>query len=171
MSLNVPEYSAAERTFQLVSQVAGRAGRGSIPGRVIIQTFMPEHYSIVHARDHDYLKFYKEEIALRKRLGYPPFSRMINILLSGPRKGDVERAAGNVAGFAKNSAAGDKDVNILGPAQCPKARIRSRYRYQILLKGRLKRLHEVCAEIDRNSSMLIQGNIKMDIDVDPVNFM
>ena len=83
MALSIPDFRACERTFQLITQVAGRAGRGDRPGRVIIQTFNPTHYSIIHARNHDYHAFYNEEISYRKELGYPPYSRISNIRISG----------------------------------------------------------------------------------------
>jgi primosomal protein N'' len=86
MSLNIPDFRAAERTFQIITQVSGRSGRGNSPGRVVVQTFSPEHYAIKRAREHDYPGFYGDEIALRRELDYPPFSRMVNLRISGNKK-------------------------------------------------------------------------------------
>ena len=85
-SLNMPDFRAAERTFQLITQVAGRGGRGDTPGKVIIQTFNPDHYALKHAQNHDYKSFYEEEIDFRKALQYPPFGRIINLRLSSIKK-------------------------------------------------------------------------------------
>jgi len=85
-SLNMPDFRAAEKTFQLITQVAGRSGRGDAPGKVIIQTFNPQNYALKHAQDHDYKAFYEEEIELRKALRYPPFSRIINLRMSSIKK-------------------------------------------------------------------------------------
>jgi primosomal protein N' (replication factor Y) len=85
-ALNMPDFRAAERTFQLITQVAGRGGRGETPGKVIIQTFNPDHYALRHAQNHDYKSFYTEEIDFRKALQYPPFGRIINLRLSSIKK-------------------------------------------------------------------------------------
>ncbi|MEQ8164428.1 MAG: primosomal protein N', partial [Smithellaceae bacterium] len=85
-SLNIPDFRSAERTFQQLTQVAGRGGRGATPGKVIIQTFNPQHFALKHVQSHDYKSFYAEEIAFRKDLGYPPFSRIINLRLSATKK-------------------------------------------------------------------------------------
>jgi primosomal protein N' (replication factor Y) len=101
--LSMPDYKAAERTFALLSQVTGRAGRGDDPGLVIVQTYQPHHYSIQLARRHDYFSFYAREIAVRAPLRYPPFSRMINIRFSGLRNERVETSAASVSGRRKSS--------------------------------------------------------------------
>ncbi len=171
LALNVPEYLSAERTFQLVSQVAGRAGRSSVPGKVVIQTFMPEHYSIVCATRHDFAGFYDMETGLRKRLGYPPFGKIINIRFSGTKKAVVEQAAQKVFSFARKKISGSDDVTLLGPVQSPKARIKSRYRYQLLAKGSMNPVRQLCSEIDRRLETLVPSNVRVEMDVDPLNFM
>lgn len=171
LALNVPEYCATERTFQLISQVAGRAGRSAIHGRVIIQTFMPEHYSIVCAMKHNYQQFYEKEIRKRQDLGYPPFGRIVNIRFSGVKKGKVEQAAQKLARFARSRAGSMTGITVLGPVQCPKVRIKSRYRYQLLLKGDIKPVRMLCGEIDNRLNSLIPSNVRMEMDVDPLNFM
>ncbi len=169
LALNVPEYFSAERTFQLVSQVAGRAGRSSVPGRVVIQTFMPDHYSMLFATRHDFPGFFKTETLLRKRLGYPPFGRIINIRFSGTKKAAVEQASRQVYSFAAKRK--DRETEILGPVQSPKARIKSRYRYQLLLKGSMNAVRRLCSEIDRTLETLVPSNVRVEMDVDPLNFM
>ena len=118
-SLNFPDYRAGERTFQLLTQVAGRAGRGSVPGEVYIQTYNPEHYSILCAREHDYQKFFSAEMEHRRELGYPPCTRMINFRLEGNSQErliryarDLENAAEQLRSQGRLTAA----VEILGPA-------------------------------------------------------
>ena len=171
LALNVPEYCAAERTFQIISQVAGRAGRSNIHGRVIIQTFMPEHYSIVCATEHDYQQFYDKEIRTRHNLGYPPLGRIVNIRFSGVKKGEVEQAAQKTASFARSRAGSMTGITVLGPVESPKARIKSRYRYQLLLKGDIKSVRMLCGKIDSRLSSLVPNNVRLEMDVDPLNFM
>ncbi len=171
MGLNVPEYCAAERTFQLMAQVAGRAGRSAVKGRVIIQTYMPDHYAMECATAHDYRRFYEIEIAKREALGYPPFSRLVNVRLSAAKKAAAEEAALKLADVAEKAAGNRKDIIILGPVQSPLARISSRYRYQLMIKGAMKPVRRLCSEIDRRVGSLVPSNVRVEIDVDPLNFM
>ena len=132
VGLHMPDFRAAERTFQLLTQVAGRAGRDSQPGRVIVQTFAPSHYAIRPVRDHDYEAFYAEELGHRAPLGYPPFGHLAHLVVSGPDEERVREAAARLAAAAR--AAG-QPVEVLGPAPSPLARLRDRWRYQVLVKG------------------------------------
>jgi primosomal protein N' (replication factor Y) (superfamily II helicase) len=132
VSLHLPEFRAAERTFQLVAQVAGRTGRGEAKGKVIVQTHHPEHYALQAAQSHDFLTFYNEEIGHREALRYPPFCRLVNILIRGPKEPVVQKSA--EALYEKLKTLGE-GVDILGPSPAPYARIRGQWRYQILLKG------------------------------------
>jgi primosomal protein N' (replication factor Y) len=132
LALHMPDFRASERTFQLLTQVAGRAGRGSAPGRVVLQTFVPDHYAIDPVRTHDYERFYRDELEARAALGYPPFGHLAYALVSGPEDADVRRAADALADAARVAAPG---AEILGPAPAPLARLRGRYRHQILAKG------------------------------------
>jgi len=172
MSLNMPDFRAAERTFQIITQVSGRSGRGDSPGRVVVQTFSPEHYAVRRAREHDYPGFYGDEISLRRELDYPPFSRMVNLRISGIDKDKVAEQAGNIgvlAGkFSLNQAAGGK-VEVIGPAEAPIAKIKGRYRWHIILKGRdIKALHTLAGNILRETR---RDGFDIKVDVDPVNFM
>ena len=169
-SLNMPDFRAAERTFQLITQVAGRGGRGNTPGEVIIQTFNPDHYALKHAQNHDYKAFYEEEIDFRKALQYPPFGRIINLRLSSIKKDALIEEARLLGKSAKKlSALRGNIAEIIGPAESPLAKIRGRYRFQMLIKGKdINALHQIARELinkHRNS------RVRVTADVDPENFM
>lgn len=169
--LGMPDFKASERTFSLLSQVTGRAGRGERPGRVIIQTHQPEHYAIRHARDHDYQQLYDREIGLRRELGYPPFARLVNIRFSARDEEQVRRCAGRVAEFLQGAAAG-MPVVLLGPAPAPLARLRDRSRWQLLLKSRdAGCLHLLCSRLLARQRKLCPAGVRMAVDVDPENMM
>jgi primosomal protein N' (replication factor Y) len=169
-SLNMPDFCAGERTFQQLTQVAGRGGRGSTPGRVIIQTFNPQHYALKHVRNHDYKYFYAEEIEFRKEFKYPPFGRLINLRLSATKKEILCDQAQQMGKMAKRlSAQSGNDVEIIGPAESPVAKIKGRYRWQMLLKsGNAKALHRIARELVHAAG---KSTVKITVDVDPENFM
>lgn len=169
--LNMPDYKAAERTFSLLSQVTGRAGRGERPGRVIIQTNQPGHYAVSHAQDHNYTGFYEQEIAYRKELGYPPFSRLVNIGFSGSREEQVRQAANSVSQFLTTQVGAGK-IEVLGPAPAPLFFLRDRYRYQLLLKGFDNwQLHQLCDQLLEQQTNLCPQAVRMTLDIDPENMM
>jgi len=131
-SLNLADFRAAERTFQLLFQVAGRAGRGEIPGEVLIQTYLPEHYAIKSLKEKNFSAFYEKELSLRKELGYPPYTHFANILVRGEKE---ERVKKNIQTIFKRLNAEKKDgMEILGPAPCFHARIKNYFRYHLILK-------------------------------------
>ncbi|HUN56361.1 MAG TPA: primosomal protein N' [Smithella sp.] len=169
-SLNMPDFRAAERTFQLITQVAGRGGRGQNPGEVIIQTFNPGHYALKHARNHDYKAFYDKEIDFRKALQYPPFGRIINIRLSSVKKDALIEEARLLGKMAKKLSASRGNIaEIIGPAESPLSKIRGRYRWQMLIKGRdINVLHQIARElIGRHKNQ----HVRITADVDAENFM
>jgi len=170
--MGLPDFRAAERTFQLLVQVTGRAGRGEQPGRVILQTHQPDHYSVTTARNHNYDELYEREIALRRGLGYPPFARLINIVLDGVEEEAVRQAAESLARTAQ-SLCGRGRVTVLGPAPAPLSRLRGRYRWQVLLKGRaVEPLHHLCLQLAKNPPPGVRGGtVKMAVDVDPENML
>ncbi len=127
--LHFPDFRAGERTFQLLTQVAGRAGRKERLGEVVIQTFTPQHYALFFVRNHDYVSFYAAEIREREPLGYPPFSRMTHILFKGEEEATVLRTANKFAACLRP----DESYRALGPAPSPLARLEGLYRYQMLL--------------------------------------
>lgn len=132
ISLNIPDFRATERTFQLLCQVAGRAGRASKPGRVIIQTFNPEHPALTLASQHDYVGFFEAIRSEREELDYPPFSRLVNILLTNEEREDVIRESVLVRDRLSQLAPGE--VRIVGPADCPLERLNNRWRRHLIVK-------------------------------------
>ncbi|KPL84303.1 hypothetical protein SE15_04000 [Thermanaerothrix daxensis] len=137
VGLSLPDFRAAERTFQLLTQVAGRAGRGPLGGRVILQTFQPEHYAIRYASQHDYEGFYQHELALRREIGYPPFSQLVRLEFRH-REAEVaaheaEWLAGRIRRWLAES--GQPHCDLIGPAPCFYARLEGYYRWQIILRG------------------------------------
>lgn len=130
MSLNLPDFRAGERTFQLVSQVAGRAGRGRRPGTVVVQTFNPHHPAIVHARDHDYVGYYENLRAERDEAGYPPFRRLVNVVLSGESREAVLAASHEAATRLRRM----RGAETLGPVACAVERTMNRWRHHALVK-------------------------------------
>jgi primosomal protein N' (replication factor Y) len=168
LSLNLPDFRAAEKTFQVMTQVAGRGGRGIDPGQVFIQTFNPDHYSVRLAGSHDYQSFYQEEIALRQSFSYPPYSRMVNLQISSNVLEKAVKGSEEIGKIARHLAARNK-IEVMGPAEAPLARIKGRHRRQILLKGsNIRALHALV----RNTLQLnTVRDIMVKIDVDPVNFM
>jgi len=171
-SLNMPDFRAAERTFQLLTQASGRGGRGASPGRVIIQTFNPDHYAIVRAGAHDYPGFYDDELLLRRSLSYPPYSRLVNLHLSSVKQDAGMKGIETLKRLVKELARAGKSestVDIIGPTEAPIPRIKGRYRWQLLLKGRdAGSLHRLTRTI---MSLSHQLGLTIQVDVDPVNFM
>jgi primosomal protein N' (replication factor Y) len=169
-SLNMPDFRAAEKTFQMLTQVAGRGGRGDKAGRVIIQTFNPQHYALRHTRGHDYPSFYEEEIEFRKALQYPPFGRIINLRLSSAKQAVLHQTAQELGRNARELCAQHGNaVEIVGPAESPLAKIRGEYRRQMMIKGNDgKLMHAIAAGLLEKHAT---STVKIIIDVDPENFM
>lgn len=153
-ALHLPDFRSAERTFQLMTQVAGRSGRSLKGGKVIIQTYNPEHYALQAAKDHDYKKFYDEEIEYRQDLNYPPFCKLTALIISSPNNSLARQHAENIVKKLDG-------YNILGPAPAPLFKLRKRYRWQILVKE--KEVPDFVLEEKQN--------LKIDIDVDPLNLL
>jgi len=131
-SLHMPDFRAAERTFQLLTQVSGRAGRGGIPGQVFVQSFSPDHYAIQAAAGHDYRGFYDQEIEFRRELSYPPFARLINVVSSDPVDGYAESRIEEFAHRLRLHL--DDSVQILGPCPAPLSKLKGLYRRHLLVK-------------------------------------
>ena len=134
VTLNIPDFRAAERTFQLITQAAGRAGRGDEQGRVIIQTYSPDHYAIRTAAAHDYRSFYAQEILIREALRYPPFADLVQMVVSCEKDEDAAEAADKIVAWLKQKLPEDLRRNVLGPRKARLVRADGWYRYQILLK-------------------------------------
>ncbi len=171
-SLAFPDFRASERTFQLLSQVAGRAGRGDRPGEVVLQTFRPEEAAIARARSHDYLAFYREELENRREHGYPPFGRLVAVRVDAADEAVVREASEELARVARRHAAVRRElVEVLGPAPAPIARLRSRFRYRLFLRGPDRRALRAVARAlaDRIDEGL--GVARAHVDVDPVGML
>ena len=136
--LHMPDFRAPERSFQLLTQVAGRAGRAQLPSQVVVQTYTPDHYAILAARDHDYARYYREEMTFRLAACYPPFARMVRFVYSGEQPDLVQQSAHNLRSILEKgmAEASVTDVEIIGPAPCFVARARERYYWQIIARGR-----------------------------------
>ncbi|MGA9767741.1 MAG: primosomal protein N' [Blastocatellia bacterium] len=169
--LCLPDFRAAERTFQLLTQVAGRAGRGQLRGRVIIQTYHPEHYSLVCARAQDYDEFYSREISFRRSMHYPPFNALINICVHDKEFDRASNAATDLARELR-SAARDTGLRILGPAPAPISRIKGEHRFQILIKARSRARAREALDFAMNRVLANGYNPRaISIEVDPVSLM
>lgn len=167
VGLNLPDFRAGERTFQLLTQVAGRTGRGSHTGRVIVQSYSPEHYAIKAAKNHDYETFYHQEIKSRQELGYPPFSNFIRLIFMA----EDEKALSAACGEMTSLFAGYADVEFLGPVQCPFSKVADSCRWHVVLKGKEKDKLRACA---REIGDFVRGNystLHMVTDVDPLNML
>lgn len=169
-ALNLPDFRSSERTFQLLTQVSGRAGRGAKPGEVIVQTFNPEHHSIVLAQAQDYEAFYQQEMILRHQSGYPPFYFTVKITISHPAEQVVAKKSYQIAEQLKNGLS--PESRILGPTPSGIARIKNRYYYQIILKYKHEvHLHRMLREILETSQSEQRKNLYVSIDYEPLNFI
>ena len=133
VSLNIPDFRSAERSFQLMTQAAGRAGRGAQQGKVVIQCYQPQHPAVLCAARHDYRSFYEHELAVRKAVGYPPFSEVFQIVISDADPARAENSAAKWTAWLRTRI--PAGMAVLGPAQSPINSIAGKYRYQILIKS------------------------------------
>lgn len=169
--LALPDFRSAERTFQLITQVAGRAGRGDRPGRVLIQTYHPYHYALRHACAQDYETFYEEELRYRQNHSYPPFVALASLLIHGP---DLGRVRNDSLELRKQLDAVNQDrkSRILGPAPAPLSRLKGEHRFQILIKSRSRKgLREVA---DAALKAVADGGVNLrsiNLEIDPVSIM
>lgn len=169
IGLGLPDFRAAERTFQLLTQVAGRAGRHHLPGHVLLQTVNPEHYAVRCAAAQDYGQFYDKELEFRRLMRYPPFSAMANVLVRSQKQEDAMRMAAELARIVGEPGPGMK---VLGPAEAPVPRLKNEFRYQMLMKttsrpnlnARLRELRRYAAGAKWPAAALV-------IDVDPLSLL
>jgi primosomal protein N' (replication factor Y) len=171
--MSMPDFRAAERTFQLITQVTGRAGRGDEPGEVLIQTMRPDHYAIVYARDHKYKEMFAHEMKLRQHPAFPPYVRLTGLRVQGRVENDVQQTAVQIARFCRQAVKKDNlTVQTLGPAPAPLDKIKDKYRWQVLLKGSsTKELHALCTALQSERNGLVRPQCSLAIDVDPENMM
>lgn len=170
-ALHLPDFRAAERTFQLVTQVAGRTGRGEKGGRVLVQTFNPEHPAIQAAVRHDYAAFAREELPIRQMMRYPPFTTMVRLVIRGPQERVAAEFAKSLAdGLLRTLEAQGVDARVLGPAPAPFARLRGLYRFQLQVQGPLgeqirQAVHEATQALDP------PDEVQWIVDVDAVDML
>ena len=172
-SFNLPDFRASERGFQLLTQVAGRAGRGEFKGRVLFQTYNPEYYALESAKSQNYSEFYKKEIQSREDFDYPPFSQIIRLILSSQNKFRAEKAAQEIAlrlcTMIEKFGFGER-LDVLGPTPCVIERINGYYRFQILIKNKLEEKgHQFISSF--LNKITSPKDIKMTVDVDPLDIL
>lgn len=170
-ALHFPDFRAAERTFQLVTQVAGRTGRGEKGGRVLVQTFSPEHPAIQAALRHDYATFVAQELPIREQYGYPPQSRLIRFVVRGPQESTAEQFAEHVADTLREEVTNRQlDARVLGPAPAPMAKLRGKFRFHILFRAQeLTPLREIAHEL--TNSLRAPSEVQWIVDVDPLDML
>ena len=150
--LNLQDFRAGERAFDLIEQVTGRAGRAEKSGRAVIQTYSPEHYAVMMAKEHDYNSFYQYEILNRKAMWYPPYCEMISILFSGANENQVSQAAKLYAKYIEQLKSLSQRTQILGPIPAALSKINNKYRWRILIK---------CENSDNLNSILVESRKKV----------
>lgn len=164
--IHLPDFRAGERTFQLLTQVGGRAGRGHLPGEVVIQTYRPDGEAVQCAQHHDFLAFARRELDARKTLDYPPFGRLVLLLFKGRDEHEVARTAGTCAEALRSATL--PGLEVLGPVLAPIPRIQRTYRWQILLKSESPAKLNALA---RQALSLVSGSVTISIDVDPISML
>jgi primosomal protein N' (replication factor Y) (superfamily II helicase) len=178
IGFNMPDFRASERSFQLILQVSGRAGRhvsaDDQPGQVVVQTFNPEHLAVVHAQKNDYEGFAEKELGFRKALGYPPFGKLAAIRIKSNDKNIAERDAQQVLATAQKLQGKDAELNkleLLGPTEAPLSKLKGQYRYHLLVKGESpQQVQRMCASISQVDSIL-SNKTKLQIDIDPLSLL
>lgn len=169
MGLGMPDFRAAERTFQLLTQVEGRAGRGEVPGTVILQTLNPDHYAVRFASAHDYEGFYAREMEFRRSMRYPPFAALANLLVRHVDLSSAERLAAELESYVKPLS---KGLHVLGPAAAPVPRLKNEFRFQCLIKSpSRKRLSEILQGLVAFTQEKKWPATALVIDVDPVSLL
>lgn len=172
LSLNLPDYRASEKTFQLITQVAGRAGRGDKPGDVIIQSYSPENFAIVSARNHDYHGFYEREISMREALSNPPFSQLFYLVLSSENEALLIKNIQYLGGLLRKHLTKYDNMILMGPSPCIIAKIKSNHRWQILIKGQID--DEMASDLKTFIQETMKPHykdIKVSMDINPNSMM
>lgn len=169
VTLNLPDYRAGERTYQIITQVAGRAGRGKKEGLVIVQTYTPDHYSLIHASNYDFESFFKEELQLRKIMNYPPFTKIFLLNMSSKHEGMLKTHISKVGENLKRVFE-NENVEFLGPCPCVIQKINEFYRYQIIIKGNFGDIvAQNAKDVIYDLSNDVYNDIKINIDLNPNN--
>jgi primosomal protein N' (replication factor Y) len=164
-ALGLPDFRAAERTFQLLTQVAGRAGRGETPGKVVLQTYFQDHYAVQYAAQHDFVGFYEKELRFRSWMHYPPYSALANVLIRSERMNDALEWSGTLGRWFEKTR--HEGIRVLGPAAAPIVRLKNDYRYHFVLKAASREklnnlLREMLAEAARQK--ITRTQVIVDVD-------
>jgi len=167
VGLGMPDFRAGERTFQLLTQVSGRAGRGHKPGLAIVQTLCPGHYSIQHATKQDYNAFFEDEMTFRRSMRYPPVVSLVNVVVRGRSAGEAMDLAADLAKRVRQTPS--PDIRVLGPAPAPLARIKGEHRAQFFIKGtaRARMRDALRAALDDRAD----ARRRISVDVDPLSVL
>jgi primosomal protein N' (replication factor Y) (superfamily II helicase) len=172
LSLNLPDFRSGERTFQLITQVSGRAGRGRKKGKVFVQTYNPDNYSIGYAVKADYEGFFKEEIKIRKLMDYPPFTDILSINMSSDQEELLIKCIQNIGIILKNILMNYDKIELLGPSPCMISKIKDSYRWQLLIKGKIE--PEFAGYIRKTVYDLtkdVYNSIRVSIDINPTSLL
>ena len=170
MSINIPDYRAAERTFQIITQVAGRAGRGDKQGEVLIQTYTPQYYSLQYAVNYDYEGFYEKEFTVRAMMKYPPFGKLLLINGTSKKEELLKNFMHKITMMIKPLVESCLDIEILGPIPCMISKLKENYRWQIVIKGEFdsyfsKNIKEILYDENKN----VYNDIRISMDINPNN--
>jgi primosomal protein N' (replication factor Y) len=172
LSLNLPDFRSGERTFQLITQVSGRAGRGKKKGKVFVQTYNPDNYSIGYAVKADYEGFFKEEIKIRKLMDYPPFTDILSINMSSDQEELLIKSIQNIGIILKNIVMNYDKIELLGPSPCMISKIKDSYRWQLLIKGKIEPafagyIRKTIYDLTKD----VYNNIRVSIDINPTSLL
>jgi primosomal protein N' (replication factor Y) len=169
MALHLPDFRAAERTFSLLVQVAGRAGRGEIEGEVVVQSFTPFHAAIQYARQHDYVGFYEQEIEFRQQLRYPPMTRLVCLTVRSKSEEKAKFTAAALERELKKHIAANHDT-MGEPTPAPLAKVQNQYRFQIIIRSdQIMRLTEVVTKV--TTRIKPPEDVNITVDVDPISLL
>lgn len=172
LALNIPDFRSCERTFQLITQVAGRAGRGKIPGKVLIQTSNPDHYMFEFVKEHDVKAFYNKELKLRKRLNYPPYTKLIALEIICENETQGQNAVGKLRQSLSRLVSKEKSVELMGPSKAALYRLQNKFRWHLILRGEnMKQLQNILLKCSSLNELKARDKIKINVDVDPLNLL
>ena len=172
LALNIPDFRSCERAFQLMTQVAGRAGRGEVPGKVLIQTNNPDHYMFEFVMEHDVKAFHDKELKFRKRLNYPPYTKMIALEVVCENETQGQNAIGKLRQSLSRLMPKEKSVELIGPSKAALYRLQNKFRWHLILRGEnMKQLQNILLKCSPLNETKARDKVKITIDVDPLNLL
>lgn len=172
VALNIPDFRSCERAFQLMTQVAGRAGRGKVPGKVLIQTNNPDHYMFEYVMEHDVKAFHDKELKFRKRLNYPPYTRIIALEVVCENEAQGQNAIGRLRQSLSQLVSKERSVELIGPSKAALYRLQNKFRWHLLLRGQnMKQMQNILLKCSLLNESKARDKVKITIDVDPLNLL